>query len=126
MAAKAGRIIAKAYDRVLARYRDAGAEVPPFAQLVSEVLAEVGVELDRQLRKAAKHLKAAGALSAVIRQSPALRAVAAERRVTDLDLAALVAGDRVQPKSMNGHGFRAGGPPPGHPERRRDPDDEEI
>jgi hypothetical protein len=121
----AEKVIAWAFDRVQARYRETGGEVPPFEQMAGDVLAEIGAELDRRIRKAAKHLQVAAELSAVIRQSPALRAVAVERRFTDLDLAALMAGDQAPPKAMNGHGPRAGWPPPGHPERRLDPDDEE-
>jgi hypothetical protein len=100
------RIIARAYVRVQARHQAAG------------------TEMDRQIRKAGKHLRAAAGLSSVIRRSPALRSVAAERKLADFDLAALMAGDRASPKAVNGHGPRAAGPPRWHPESRRETEDD--
>ena len=110
------RIIAWAHSRVLARYWAAGAEVPPFEELVGEVAAEIGGEMDRRIRKAGRHLRAAAELSAVLRQSRAGRAVSAGPALTDSDLAMLAAGAPVPREVTDNLGV---GPEPWHPEHHR-------
>ena len=110
------RIVARAHDRVIDRYRVAGAEVPSFDVLVGDVLAEISSEMDRHLRKAVRHLRAARERNVLLRRAHGRRDAAADLAFTDSDWAMLASGVPVPPEVTDGLGV---GPEPWHPEHHR-------
>ena len=103
------RIIARAHNRVIDRYRVTGTEVSSFDELVGEVLAEIR-------RKAAKHQRAADEMNILLRRAYVRRAATAYTELSDFDLAMLTADVPVPPEVTNDLGV---GPEPWHPEYPR-------
>jgi hypothetical protein len=98
------------------RYRVTGAVVPADEELVGEVLAELGADLDRHLRKTAKHFRAAADLNILLRRLHGHREAAADPVLTEFDLTMLASGAPVPPEVTDNLGT---GPEPWHPEYPR-------
>lgn len=126
----AEELVERCYRRLLERKgvtKGAGGTAIDYLELTAEVVAEIGVMWDRQLKRNHKALKANGrkiaALAAahgVVRPVPEI-----QRGLVDLDLERFGVGlvDRQKaPKTANGHGAGHGdapppdGPPSWHPE----------